>query len=169
MFIQFKKSHQIIRFTDQFSNNIQVINTGVPQHSQNIETVDWGRGHIQTKIHEIITFSEHIKYIISSINNKIYFYFLVSCFHVFLSHIIIITFEQCAELTVAITITHRNVTDTACRKCKLRCSLQLNCMKQIMKWLLETLIFIKISPQSVYGKYFIIKNSFLQTLPSQIR
>jgi hypothetical protein len=57
-----------------------------------------------------------------------------------------ISFEQCAELTVAITITHRNVTDTACRKCKFRCSLQLNCMKQIMKWLLETLIFIEISP-----------------------
>ena len=88
--------------------------------------------------------------------------FLFSC--VFLSHIIIITFEQCAELTVAITITHRNVTDTACRKCKFRCSLQLNCMKQIMKWLLETLIFIKTSPQSVYGKYFIIKKFFFANI-----
>ena len=93
-------------------------------------------------------------------NNNLFWFSLVSCFHVFLSHIIIITFEQCAELTVAITITHRNVTDTACRKCKFRCSLQLNGMKQIMKWLLETLIFIKISPQSVYGKYFIIKKFF---------
>jgi hypothetical protein len=72
--------------------------------------------------------------------------------------------EQCAELTVAISITHRNVTDTACRKCKFRCSLQLNCMKQIMKWLLETLIFIKISPQSVYGKYFKIKKFFFANI-----
>jgi hypothetical protein len=89
---------------------------------------------------------------------------IMPCFHVFLSHIIIITFEQCAELTVAITITHRNITDTACRKCKFRCSLQLNCMKQIMKWLLETLIFIKISPQSLYGKYFIIKKFFFANI-----
>jgi hypothetical protein len=89
------------------------------------------------------------------------FILIFSCF-LFSSHIIIITFEQCAKLTVAITIMHRNVTDTACRKCKFRCSLQLNCIKPIMKWLLETLIFIKISPQSVYGKYFIITIFFLQ-------
>jgi hypothetical protein len=52
----------------------------------------------------------------------------------------------------------------ACRKCKFRCSLQLNCMKQIMKWLLETLIFIKLSPQSIYGKYFIIKKFFFANI-----
>ena len=37
-------------------------------------------------------------------------------------------------------------------------------MKQIMKRLLETLIFIKISPQSVYGKYFIIKKFFFANI-----
>ena len=115
-------------------------------------------------MHEIITFSEHIKYTISSINNKIYFDFLLFLVFMCFYHIILITFEQCAELMVAITITHRNVTDTACRKCKFCCFLQLNCMKQIMKWLLETLIFIKISPQSVYGKYFIIKKFFFANI-----
>jgi len=72
----------------------------------------------------------NIQYLLLTKKNILIF----SCFHVFLSHIIIITFEQCAELAVAIT--PRNVTDTTCRKCKFRCSLQLNCMKQIMKWLL---------------------------------
>ena len=68
--------------------------------------------HLDKNSRKIITFSEHIKYTISSINNKIYFDFLLFLVFMFLSHIIIITFEQCAELTVAITITHRNVTDT---------------------------------------------------------
>lgn len=37
-------------------------------------------------------------------------------------------------------------------------------MKQIMKWLLETFIFIKISPQSVYGKYLKIKKFFFANI-----
>jgi hypothetical protein len=37
-------------------------------------------------------------------------------------------------------------------------------VKQIIQWLHETLIFIKISPQSVYGKYFKIKKFFFANI-----